>query len=128
MYHHIKCTDSDVSLVLSRCMAMKIPNFHYNHSHQNRFCCYYIVFMFVIGNQFLHIYMEVVIYIIRCNMKSCQLQDQYSGSVHSWQVNLLYFCRLITWPGQADASANFRATIFFSEYTVYLSLQVKSPS
>ena len=33
-------------------MPMKIPNFYYNHSPQNRLCCYYVVFVFVIGNRF----------------------------------------------------------------------------
>ena len=64
----MKCTDSDVSLVLSRpSMCMKIPNFQDNHSCQNRFHCYYVVFVFVIGNQFLHIYVEVVIYRVLMN-------------------------------------------------------------
>ena len=31
-------------------MSMKILNFHYNHSLQNSFRCYYVVFVFVIGN------------------------------------------------------------------------------
>ena len=42
-------------------MSMKISNFHYDHFCQNRFRCYYIFFMFVIGNQILHIYMEPVL-------------------------------------------------------------------
>ena len=42
-------------------MSMKILNFHYNHSRQNTFHCYYVVLAFVIGNRFLHIYVEAVI-------------------------------------------------------------------
>ena len=42
---------------------MKILNFHYNHSHQHSFHCCNIIFVFVMGNGFLHIYVEAVIYV-----------------------------------------------------------------
>ena len=41
---------------------MKILNFHYVHSHQTCFCYCNVTFVFVLGNQFLHIYVEPVIY------------------------------------------------------------------
>ena len=47
------------------CMSMKILNFHYNYSRQNSFHCCNLIFVFVMGNQLLHIYVEAVIYINR---------------------------------------------------------------
>ena len=57
----MKCTDSNVSLVPARSLYVH-ENFHYNNSCQNSFCCCNVIFVFMMGNRFLHIYVEAVIY------------------------------------------------------------------
>ena len=42
-------------------MSMKMSNFHYNYCHQTSFHCSNVTFVFVMGYQILHIYVEVVI-------------------------------------------------------------------
>ena len=52
---------------------MKMLNFHYIHSHQTCFHYCYITFVFVMGNRFLHIYLESVIYFVSKDIPSIEV-------------------------------------------------------
>ena len=96
-------------------MSMKIPNFRYKHSCQTSFHCCNVAFVFVMGNQFLHIYVEVIICIrFLCYLESTQcqlllqwLQREFGSKVMVCIISLAQDIRYLDKTGELNLCLTF---------------------